>query len=52
MFILCRHSVSVSGTFVPKGLENKYLFLNFTENKHGMLSTGLVSEPWCSIVKI
>lgn len=33
--------MSVSGTFVPKGLENKYLFLNFTENKHGMLKYGL-----------
>lgn len=41
MVILCRHSISVSDTFVPKGLENKYLYSNFTENKHGMLKHGL-----------
>lgn len=40
MFILCRHSISVSDIFVPKGLEKKYVSINFTENKHGMLKCG------------
>lgn len=41
MFILCRHSMSVSDIFVSKGLKKKYVYLNFTENKHGMLKYGL-----------
>lgn len=37
MFILCRHSMSVSDIFVPKGLEKKDVYLDFTEDKHGVL---------------
>lgn len=41
MFILYRHLMSVSDIFVPEGLEKKYVYLNLTENKHGMLKSGL-----------
>lgn len=41
MSVLCRHSMSVHiHVFVPKGLEKKYVYLKFTENKHGLLKFG------------